>query len=155
MWEVDDEHKKIWCYTFLGVIVGGIFFLVGLKSCNYATSMDISPKFGKGLTDLGWMFFTAIFGLIATVGGFVGGIICIFLFILISIKLGVIYSFLGVGRFFDLLKLGRFRYLVIAFFLSVIGTGFIFLNFYGGEINGAFFRNTYNYFLDWIGRQIN
>jgi hypothetical protein len=151
MWELKDGDTKRFGDSFLFVLGFALVFLLGLKSCQYA----VNTQGFDSVTAFFWNITVAIFGFVAIVASSIYGVCFFFFFLYWLFKVGIFGFFLLVSKFFDLLKVGRFRYLVIAFFLLAIGSAFIFLNFYSGEINGAFFRNNYNHCLDWIGRQIN
>jgi hypothetical protein len=151
MWELKEDDTKSFGLSFLLLLGFALVFLIGFKSCQYAVYSQGSDS----VTAVLWNITVAIFGFIAVAAGSIYGIIFLFSFLFWFFKLGTLGFFLLVSKFFDLLKVGRFRYLVIAFFLLAIGSVFLFLNFYEGEINGAFFRYYYNSCLDWVNSKIN
>jgi hypothetical protein len=152
MWELKEDDVKVLRNSFLLLAGSAALFLLGFKSCQHFAGAPPSPD---TFTDVVWALAGSIIGFVLVVAGALYGAMTLFLFLIVFFKVVPLFFMLGVSKLFDLFRIGRFRYIIIAFFLLVSGLFLILMNFYDGEINGAFFRNTYNHCRHWISGQVN
>jgi len=150
MWEVKETDIKRLRNSIIILTGSAVVFLLGFKSCQHFKIVN-----SGAFTDFAWTLAVSIIGFAMIVIGALYGVITLSLFLYYFFKVVPLFFMLGVSKFFDLFRIGRSRYFIIAFFLLASGLFLILMNFYDGDINGAFFRNTYNYCRHWISSQVN